>query len=316
MFHFSKIRSYFFSIIVIAIIPVSCGTSDSLPYEVPDYIDDIQESPSNEHITVETSQLMNLKTGLSPQPQGGDCWGDYFFQFSTNNGVVRIYNLAEKKLVQTYKLSKNDQGFVSNCHCNSVCFGSMYYEEGDTFPLLYVSTGYSSLGFSGALVYRVIQKDGVFKFSLVQTIRLPILNSSWTEFIPAGGVCYICYSSDYVVYKMPLPSVHDGDVIIDGSMNALEIFQFPSQPAFMKGSRNQGRMIHNGTIIFPSGVPQAGEASVLVFLDMDTRTYKHIFDFKELGLNKESESIFIWRDSLCVAFLDQIVSFEFTPNIL
>lgn len=316
MFHLSEIRPSFFILIAISIILISCGTQDSLPYEVPDYIDDIQESPSDEHITVDTYLLMNLKTGLSPQPQGGDCWGDFFFQFSTNNSVVRIYNLAEKKLIQTYKLSKKDQGFVSNCHCNSVCFGSMYFEEEDTFPLLYVSTGYSSLGYSGALVYRVIQNDELFTLSLVQTIRLPVLNSSWTEFIPSEDVCYVCYSSDYIVYKMPLPSVHDGDVIIDGSMNSLEVFQFPSQPAFMKGSRNQGRMFHNGTIIFPSGVPQAGEASMLVFLDMNTRTYKYIFDFKELGLNRESESIFIWRDTLCVAFLDQIVSFEFTPNIL
>ena len=192
----------------------------------------------------------------------------------------------------------------------------MFYEEGDTFPLLYVSTGYSSLGYSGALVYRVIQKEGLFTLSLVQTIRLPILNSTWTEFIPVGDVCYVCYTSDYIVYKMPLPSVHDGDIIIDGSMTALEVFQFPPQPDFMKSSRNQGRMIHNESIIFASGVPNAGEASVLVFLDMKTKIYKYIFDFKELGLNKESESIFIWRDSLCVAFLDQIVSFEFTPNIL
>ena len=97
MFHLYKIRYSAFCLIVISIIHVSCGTMDSLPVEVPDYIDDLQESQANEHVNVETNLLMNLETNLSPHPQGGDCWGDYFFQFSTNNSVVRIYNLVEKK---------------------------------------------------------------------------------------------------------------------------------------------------------------------------------------------------------------------------
>ena len=259
---------------------------------------------------------MTLTYDYPPSPQGGACWNDYFFQFTADNGIIWIFNLQEKKRIQKYTLSENNRGFVSNCHCNSVCFGSSYFKEGDEFPLLYVSTGYASNGYTGALVYRINRDKGLFSFSLVQTIRLPVLRSSWTEFIPAGDYCYVCYTSDTVVYKMRLPAVNDGDVILDGSKDAIEVFQFPPQPEEIKSSRNQGRIFHNGKIIYPSGVPQVGEASILFILDLKTRTYEHIFDFPSMGFDKESESIFFWKEKLCVSFVDQIVSFDFTPDII
>ena len=166
------------------------------------------------------------------------------------------------------------------------------------------------------MVYRVTRENDRFSFSLVQTIRLPVLKSSWTEFITAGDYCYVGYSSNYIYYKMRLPSVQEGDVILDGSKDAIEVFQFPPQPEDIKSSRNQGKLFRNGKIIFPSGVPQSREACVLIILDLNTRTYDYIFDFFEMGLFKEPESVFIWNNQLCVAFIDQIVSFEFTPDIL
>lgn len=264
-------------------------------------------------VSISLHQIMTFQNNLYPHPQGGDCWGDFFFQFTNNNESVRVYNLAEQKLIQEFKLKNEDRGFVSNCHCNSVCFGPYFYDDNDEFPLLYVSTGYSCDGYSGALVYRITKSDELFAISLVQTLRFPALEVSWTEFIPIEGACFVCYSD--LVYKMNMPSVHDGNVIIDGSKGAIELFRFPSRPKEMRGSSNQGRMYHNGKILFPSGIPP-GEQSVLVVLDMKTRTYEHVFSLPELGLHYEAESIFIWRDHLCVAFLDQIVAFDFTPNIL
>ena len=295
----------------------SCETMESSLIDFSLYNEENGQTiiPSEKQIDIKVIQIMPLQSNLTPSAQGGDCWDDWFFQFSNYNRCVRVYNLAEKQLKQECTIQARDKGFVSNCHCNSVCFGSSFYEEGDEFPLLYVSTGYTQDGFSGALVYRVVKKGGLFSFSLVQTIRLPILNSSWTEFIPAGDVCYVGYTGDFIVYKCPMPSPHAGDVIIDGSKDAIEFFQFPSQPEEIKTSRNQGKLFYHGKIIYPSGVPQTGEASVLFILDLNSRTYEHIFSFPEMGLLKEPESVFFWKGSLCVAFLDQIVSFEFTPSI-
>ena len=308
--HFLRV---FYSLFVVILVFCSCATLEETTFEVIDNEIESVEVQFSVPVTVDTSQVMTLIL-QRPHAQGGDCWGDYFFQFSSDNSIVRIYNLAEKKLVQRYSLKEEDRGFVKNCHCNSVCFGSSYYEEGDEFPLLYVSTGYGSEGYTGALVYRIIKENDSFSLSLVQTIRLPELDTSWTEFVPAGDICYVCYGRR--IYVTPMPSVHNGDIILDGSTEAIEVIDFPAKPEDVNASVDQARIYHNGRIILISSVSQAGGASILVFMNLKTRTYDHIVRFRDLGFSYEPESVFFWKDSLCVAFLDQIVSFDFKPNIL
>ena len=249
-------------------------------------------------------EIMPL-TETRPSPQGGDCWGDYFFQFVANNSTVRIYDLATKTLVQTLSIPGSQKGFVASCHGNTVCFGSEYYDVEDIFPLIYVSTGYASGGYTGALVYRIVQHNGTFFITLVQTIKFPVDRSSWTEFIPAGEYAYLCYTSERVIFKVKMPQLKDGDVIISRN-DAIESFQFTPQPDWMSTSRNQDRMFHQGKILFVSGVPP-GEASVFIVLNLETRERERIIDFKKIGLTSESESIFIWQGDICVAFIDKIV---------
>lgn len=239
-------------------------------------------------------------------PQGGDSWGDYFFQFASNNSSVRVYDLATKTLVQTIAMTDSLKGFVPNCHCNSVNFGKEYYDAEDIFPLIYVSTGNASGGYTGALVYRIVQHNGVFFITLVQTIKFPVGNSSWTEFVPGDEFGYICYTSERIIYKIPMPKLKDGNMII-GPDSAIEAMQFTPQPDWMSSSRNQDRMFHQGKIYVASGVPQSGEASVLFILNLETQERERIIDFKKNGLTSEPESIFIWQGEICIAFVDKIV---------
>ena len=268
------------------------------------------EGSSSEIVSIDTvvtfDQIMTLSDNRSPHPQGGDCWGDLFFQFVTNNTKVRIYDLSSGALVQTVTIPSTSRGFVSNCHCNTVCFGTEFYDVEDEFPLIYVSTGYSSDGYTGALVYRITRVEGVFMFSLVQTIRLPIGESTWTEFVPAGDYAYLCYTSQRVVYKVPLPHLDEGDVVIDKTM-ATETYQFAQQPNWMASSRNQDRLFYKDKIYLVSGVPEVGEASVLIILNLEEQIRETIIDLRSIGLKKEPESIFFWQGSLCIAFMDQIV---------
>ncbi len=252
--------------------------------------------------SIEFEEIMPLSARFS---QGGDCWGDYFFQFTKNNAEVRVYDLSLKTLVQTIRITSSLAGFVPDCHCNTVCFGTEYYDAEDIFPLIYVSTGYASGGYTGALVYRITQHNGVFFITLVQTIKLPVDKSSWTEFIPAGEFAYLCYTSERVIFKVPMPTLKDGDLTISRA-DAIETFQFTPQPDWMYTSRNQDRMFYQGKILFVSGVPP-GEASVFVILNLETREREKIIDFKKNGLTSESESIFVWRGDICVAFVDKIV---------
>ena len=248
--------------------------------------------------------LMTLNGG---SPQGGDCWGDYFFQFTANNTVVRVYDLSTKTLVQTINIASSLKGFVPNCHCNTVCFGTEYYDVEDIFPLIYVSTGYSSGGYTGALVYRITQHNGTFFITLVQTIKFPVDQSSWTEFVPGeDGFAYLCYTTERVIFKVPMPKLKDGDHIISRE-DAVDTYLFGPQPDWMSTSRNQDRLYYQGNILYISGVPQEGEASAFAILNLETRTRERIIDFKEIGLRSESESLFVWQGDLYVAFVDKIV---------
>ncbi len=254
--------------------------------------------------SIEFEEIMPLFE-TSPLPQGGDCWGNYFFQFTAGNTIVRVYDLAIKRIVQTVKIQGSQRGFVSNCHCNTACFGTEYYDAEDMFPLIYVSTGYSANGYTGALVYRITQHNGIFFITLVQTLQFPVEKSSWTELVPGYEFAYLCYTSERIIYKVNMPKLKDGDIII-GREDAIETYQFSPQPNWMASSRNQDRIFHQGKILVISGVPP-GEASVLFVLNLETRERERIIDLKKSGLTSEPESIFIWQGDICVAFVDKIV---------
>lgn len=260
--------------------------------------------PTEYDDSIEYEEIINF--GGTRLSQGGDSWGDYFFQFTANNTSVRVYDLSTRALVQTIKITSSLKGFVSNCHCNSVNFGTEYYDPNDLFPLIYVSTGYASGGYTGALVYRITLHNGTFFVTLVQTIRFPVDKSSWTEFIPGDQFAYLCYTSERVIFKVPMPKLKDGDIILSRD-DAVDTYQFSPQPDWMSTSRNQDRLFYQGRIYVISGVPQSGEASVLFILNLETQERERIIDFKKNGLTKEPESIFIWQGNICVAFIDKIV---------
>ena len=262
-----------------------------------------ETEPTEEDETVFYEEIISF--GGRRMSQGGDCWGDYFFQFVANNSMVRIYDLSLKTLVQTLTIPPSQRGFVPNCHSNTVCFGTEYFSAEDLFPLIYVSTGYAANGYTGALVYRITQHSGIFFITLVQTLKFPVDKSSWTEFVPGDEFAYLCYTSERVIYKVKMPHLKDGDIIIRRE-DAIETYQFTPQPNWMASSRNQDRIFHQGKILVISGVPP-GEASVLFILNPETRKRERIIDFKKNGLTSESESIFIWRGDICVAFVDRIV---------
>lgn len=257
-------------------------------------------NPVQVESTLNYEEIMPLTS--SDGAQGGDCWGDYFFQFSSNNRLVRVFDLSLKKMVQTIYIPEAQRGGISDCHCNVVCFGTEYYDAEDPFPLIYVSTGYASEdGHAGALAYRITQDQGKFSVTLVQTIRLK--TGSWTEFIPAGDFAYICHTGPRIIYKVKMPRWKDGDVVLDPK-SAIGSYQFTAQQF---SSRNQDRSLYQGRIVVASGVPASQEKSVLIVLNLEERERERIYNFKESGLEKESESIFVWRGELCVAFLDRIV---------
>lgn len=235
--------------------------------------------------------------------QGGACFGDYLFMFTENNTTCWVYNLATNTLLQTITIPSSERGFVSNCHCNTVNFGTEYYDANDPFPLIYVSTGYASGEYTGALVYRIVAttENDVTTYSLVlvQTLKMP--GTEWTEFLTGeDGFCYLCYTSQRKIYRMKMPKLSDGDVTFDLGQ-ALSAYQFTPQPSWYNGSQNQNRFYKNGKIYMVSGGPP--QTTLFIVLDLATERREVEIDLlNTLGLSGEPETCFIWQDHICIVF--------------
>lgn len=236
--------------------------------------------------------------------QGGACFGDFLFMFRDNN-TGWIYNLATSTLIQTFTIPEGELGFVSNCHYNTVNFGTEYYDDNDPFPLIYISTGYASDGYSGALAYRIVattENDSTtFSFSLVQTIKIP--GSGWTEFVTGDeNDCYICYTSQRKIYRMKMPTLSQGDVTFDLSQ-AIDVYQFTPQPAWYNGSSGQGRVYYDGRIYFVAGEPSKSQTLLFVGLDLSSRRRVVEIDLQStFGFTAEPEAVFIWNGHFCIVF--------------
>ena len=103
-----------------------------------------------------------------------------------------------------------------------------------------------------------------------------------------------------------MPQLKEGDLVLARN-SALESFQFTTQPKWLFNSRGQDRLYLDGRVLYITGVPQCGEESALVILNLETLERETIYDLKKNGLTTEPESIFIWKNDLCVAFIDRIV---------
>lgn len=225
--------------------------------------------------------------------QGGACYGDYLFMFTENNTTCWVYNLSTNTLVQTITIPSEERGFVSDCHCNTVNFGTEKYNEGDDFPLVYVSTGYNDGTNSGVLVYRIVNSNNTYSLTLVQTVKFP--KKSWTEFVVGDdGNCFVCYTNTRTIYRMKMPKLSDGDITLDME-EALEVYQFTPQEF---ESANQNRFYYQGKMYVISGASGYG---LLIVLDLLKRTREAIVDLNSIGIIGEPEANFIWDGKLCVA---------------
>lgn len=281
---------------------VISGGSSNIPADLPKYGYDGPRVSTDERHFVATGKVSTI---TSVSCQGGACYGDYLFMFTENNTTCWMYDLASETLVQTIEIPSEERGFVSQCHANTVNFGTEKYDADDPFPLIYVSTGYAAGGYSGALAYRIVpttESDATtYSLMLVQTIKFP--GTGWTEFITGeDGFCFVWTDTGNTLYKMIMPKLSDGDVTFDFS-NALVVYRFPPQPSWFGGSRNQNRLYHNGKIYVVSGVPGGSEKLLFIVLDLATERREVVIDLKNtLGLASEPETVFIWDGHFCIAF--------------
>jgi len=254
--------------------------------------------------------------------QDGAIYGDELFRFNTK-GECTVYSVSEvinKKdgeaaPVATFKL---DRAETVAPHSNAVCFGCEFYEENDTYPLLYTNiyNSYASKEdklIGVCLVYRVQRVGGEFKTTLVQMIEIGFPEDAqlWKAYSDKHGVRpYGNFTVDtekraywaFVMrneekgtryFRFDLPSAHSGEAdarfnvkkVVLGKEDIREYFDCEYH-RFV-----QGAILHEGKIYSTEGFSfdKINRPAIRV-IDLADKTEKY-FDITELGINEEPEFI-------------------------
>lgn len=281
--------------------------------QTDDFIEEIritQDSISEiDDIGIKISKYMNQASG-GGSVQGADCYGDYLFQFQDHNEAVFIYNLAHKSFVKKVDLEPN-----SSNHCNQVSFSTIFYDENDNFPLLYVS-GARSAGYNQIQVYRIMGEDENIEIEQIQEIVLPKRNEEnycyWTCSILDNENCFLyAYASNVStrLIKFSIPDYNEETVVLTDS----DIHEYIPLEHI---DHQQGGIIRNNFFYMIYGVPAWGDTVWLRIFNLETKTEVVRYNLSELDFKGEPEGIFFYNDELyCVTNNSGIYKIRFRIEV-
>ena len=264
-----------------------------------DYIDlppepDLEFVEKGDDVGIKISKYMDQASG-GVSVQGADCYGDYLFQFQHANAAVFIYDLKNKEFVSKVELKAKSQN-----HCNNASFSRIFYEEGDEFPLLYVS-GSQSGTYNHVQVYRITRASQVFSIEQVQEIILPQATSYnnlyWTGAVMdnENGYMYIYANTNGAqIAKLHIPDIYKNKVEMSEE-NILEQF---SLGGF---NHQQGAVIDRAILYIFDGVPAWGDTNYLRIIDLLKKEDVAKINIKKKGFTAEAEGAFFYKGELFCA---------------
>ena len=222
--------------------------------------------------------------------QGGACFGDYLFVGHDRNSFLDVYDMTSRAYICSITMQTPEP--KNRCHANTVNFGNLYYKDGDEFPLLYVSSGYTvskTDDKSNVYVFRIskklIRKDSIiFRSELVQTIS--IIGVNWSECITDNehDALWINYEGNNNSYflKYPVPPLRQNNILINPRETAALDTIITKNYKILK--HNQGMMCYDGFIYTPFGVPAWREEPYLSIIDLDKKDYVYIVNLYDLEM--------------------------------
>ncbi len=266
-----------------------------------DYLDlPIEPNPElvekGDEAGIKISKYMDQASG-GVSVQGADCYGDFLFQFQHANAAVFIYDLNKKEFVSKVELKAKSQN-----HCNNVSFSRIFYEEGDEFPLLYVS-GSQSGTYNQVQVYRIERLSQDFSIEQVQEIIFPQSspdnNLYWTDVMIDQDSKYMYVSSaasdgggKVSVFEVPEVS-NDQKVLTDDDI--IESFTVG------KFTHHQGANIKDNIMFIFDGVPAWGDTNFLRIIDLGKKEDVAKINIMKKGFTVEAEGAFFYKGELFCA---------------
>lgn len=251
-------------------------------------------------------------TGLTTYGQDGACYGNNYITFN-NSGYYMMYTMNGDLLKSSTAL---DQVATYAPHANAVCFGTEKYDEGDTYPLLYVNA-YNTAGLpqGACYVYRLLNN---MTTSLQQQILInftgdPIWAGDGHSVRPYGNFIVDTDNNKLYVYvmidslnvtrffKFDLPELSDGAIVRLEKTDILEYFDIPWM-YYM-----QGACYFNGKIYASCGFTSAD--CKLYAVDL---TNKNVTSVVPLGgFIGEPETVFVYNDELYVSSTSSLFKLHF-----
>ena len=295
----------------------SCSSSDDDvlgPEKVESYFEVIHPSdaPVTTNVFYETYSLNG------PVGQSGACYGDYLFVATANMKDIKMYNLRTKSLVYTF----DTIGFAdflkdspSVYHCNQACFGPDFYQEGDPFPLLYISQRNNVDGRCFYQVFRIILPELIgdeyesFSLEQVQTIYLPVMtikNALGNANLAIDGDNRLMYTysrnnktTDFnygqcKISVFSLPSVYESKVVYE-SMDILDSYYLGCNAINM-----QGGVIHNNKLYIGQGYKSCGYIKLRI-VDLENKKLEKTIDLLNAGFVAEPEGLYVYDDRLMMS---------------
>lgn len=301
------------SIPVTAFILIAVSCSDRIPKRP--YVDLL----FNQREVVTSSDLCDV--------QGTAIFGDYLFSLR-NTGRCVVTNLAEERFISEFALGSNGK----RNHANAGFFGKDYYEEGDSFPLLYVShctqSPVTEIGLPAldslvrlCFVERILCDEAgePCGAELVQVINYE--PSAWNSRIwahdsknPQWMYCYgntkgnKVEGNRFIIQKLPLPAFSKDNFIV--RMDDSDVIEtIYADEVMQEGSRGpqhtilQGAVVVDGIMYIPVGGGSAKNPSELFYIDLNARDksgkpYRYgYYDYTDV-VPCEMEDMDVWRDKL------------------
>ena len=292
---------------------LSCSSQDEY---VENYviINDIEKKDT---VFFSYDHFMNLSPSASSS-QGAACYGDFFFQGFAGNAIIDIYDLKKKEKIA--KINNPYRG--KNTHANSICFGSKKYDSEDFFPLLYISSGYTSkiegIPCSFIYIYRIVKKEtenGGVDFSMEYLNKIILKDmGTWTEGVidNDNDVLWIKYepngtSGEYRYASFPVPNFEKEDVTLTPN-DALTDFSIGVQPF---SSSNQGHLYYKDRILLVSGTSPSMQKLAFISINTKSLSREFVVDIAKLGFREEPESICCYGDDLMIGSATSLYKVSF-----
>ena len=267
--------------------------------------------------------------GINTSIQGFAVSGRFAFNLF-HGGLCAVYDLEKKSnapvgvfRLASYNVGTPDQRYIN--HANQAMFSDIFLEEGDEFPLLFVTTGNSGEadndGFIGrCAVERITRAESGFSSKLVQTIiynNRGIENTrfespcwGWPASFTDGKFYYIFSAryrttkafrefadrNAYIITKFRLPGVSEKKVILTPD-DILDQFTAPFDIGF-----TQGGTLKNGKIYYLFGAGSADYPDAMRVYDLGKR--------EECGKLDLSATIMDGEEPECCAFYGERLLFN------